>query len=281
MPELPEVETIRKQLDQVLPGKVVKGIEILREKSFSGEAKTIIGRRVSDVKRKAKIMVMEFEDGEKCLMIHLKMTGQLIYLSKKRRIVGGHPTLDWVSKLPSKHTRVVITFVGGDRLFFNDMRVFGWIRLVDKIEADLIFQKLPPDVLEKMFTEKYLHEVLETKKAVKLVIMDQEKIGGIGNIYANDALYKAKIRPDRAGNSLTRLEVTRLHEAIKRVIGLGIKSGGASAESYFDINGMGGSYQDHFLVYKKDDQECEECGEKIVKTKLGGRGTFYCPKCQK
>lgn len=280
MPELPEVETIRKQLDEVLSGKMIKEVEVLRTKSFQGDIKELEEKIIKEVRRKAKIMVVGFKDWDKCLMIHLKMTGQLIYLGKERKIVGGHPTLDWVNELPSKHTRVVITFAGGDKLFFNDMRVFGWIKMVTTKIADEMLEKLPPDVTEELFTKKYLSEILATKKAVKLIIMDQEKIGGIGNIYANDALFLAGVRPDRVGVSLNKQEIAKLYKAIMKVINLGIKLGGASASNYFDINGMGGSYQDHFLVYKRDGEKCKGCGEEITKMRLGGRGTFYCEMCQ-
>ncbi len=280
MPELPEVETIRRQLGEVLVGKEIEAIEVLRSKSFEGNTKELVGKVIKGVSRKAKIMVVSFGEWEKCLMIHLKMTGQLIFWGKSRKIVGGHPTLDWVNELPSSHTRVVITFAGGDKLYFNDMRVFGWIRLVTNKFAQTVFENLPPDVTDAKFSERYLREKLKSTKAVKLIIMDQEKIGGIGNIYANDALFLAGIRPNRPGKSLTKVETGKLYKAVRRVINLGIKLGGASASNYFDINGMGGSYQDHFLVYKRDGEKCEECGNMIKKMRLGGRGTFYCEVCQ-
>ena len=280
MPELPEVETIRRQLGEVLVGKEIEAIEVLRSKSFEGNTKELVGKVIKGVSRKAKIMVVSFGEWEKCLMIHLKMTGQLIFWGKSRKIVGGHPTLDWVNELPSSHTRVVITFAGGDKLYFNDMRVFGWIRLVTNKFAQTVFENLPPDVTDAKFSERYLREKLKSTKAVKLIIMDQEKIGGIGNIYANDALFLAGVRPNRPGKSLTKVETGKLYKAVRRVINLGIKLGGPSASNYFDINGMGGSYQDHFLVYKRDGEKCEECGNMIKKMRLGGRGTFYCEVCQ-
>jgi formamidopyrimidine-DNA glycosylase len=161
------------------------------------------------------------------------------------------------------------------------MRVFGWMRLVNKLKYENEMRKTSPDVIEKKFSLEYLTNVLKKSgKAIKLVLMDQEKIGGIGNIYANDALYLAKVMPNRKANSLSTIEIISLLASIREVINKGIKYGGASAANYVDTKGLGGTYQDHFLVYKKDGQTCKKCGGKIQKMKLGGRGTFYCSKCQ-
>jgi len=282
MPELPEVETIRRQLNEVLVGKKIKRVEVLREKSFGGDPKRLVGWEISRVDRKSKLIEIYFKNREEILIVHLKMTGQLVFVDGEERVVGGHPTADWVSNLPSKHTRVVLNFVDGSKLFFNDLRVFGWMRMVNKEKYEKEMRKTSPDVTEKEFSLEYLTEVLKkSKKAVKLVLMDQEKIGGLGNIYANDALYLAKIMPNRKADSLSSLEIKNLLIAIREVINRGIKYGGASAANYVDTKGMGGTYQDHFLVYKRDGQLCDRCKGIIQKMKIGGRGTFYCPRCQK
>lgn len=282
MPELPEVETIRRQLNEVLVGKKITKVTVLREKSFGGEAKELIGWVVEKIDRKSKVIEIYFKGKKEIMIVHLKMTGQLVFVDKGKRVVGGHPTADWVKELPSKHTRVVIDFSDGAKLFFNDMRVFGWMRMIDKEKYEKEIRKTAPDVTEKEFSLEYLTKVLEKSgKAVKLVLMDQEKIGGVGNIYANDALYLAKVMPNRKANSLSHQEVINLLASIREVIHNGIKYGGASAANYVDTNGLGGTYQDHFLVYKKDGQECKKCRGKFKKMKIGGRGTFYCDKCQK
>ena len=282
MPELPEVETIRRQLNEVLVGKKIKRVEVLREKSFGGDPKKLVGWEVSRVDRKSKLIEIYFKNKEEVVIIHLKMTGQLVFVDGKKRVVGGHPTADWVSSLPSKHTRVMLDFVDGSKLFFNDLRVFGWMRVVNKEKYEKEMRKTSPDVTEKEFSLEYLTEVLKkSRKAVKLVLMDQEKIGGLGNIYANEALYLANIMPDREADSLSSLERKKLLIAIREVIGRGIKYGGASAANYVDTKGLGGTYQDHFLVYKRGGQLCDRCKGVIQKMKIGGRGTFYCPRCQK
>ncbi|MBU1199955.1 hypothetical protein KJ953_00295 [Patescibacteria group bacterium] len=267
MPELPEVETIVKQLDKVLQGKVIKNVEVLREKSFKGEIKDLVERKIKKVGRKSKMVVMEFVELKKVVLIHLKMTGQLIYIDSRlrgndgRRIVGGHPTTDWVGELPGKHTRVIINFKNGSRLFFNDMRAFGWMKIGD-------VPRLPPDVVDKEFTLQLFKELVSgSKRAIKLVLMDQKKIGGIGNIYANDGLFLAKIDPKKMASSLDNNEIERLHKAIKKVINKGIL--------------LAGKYQNYFLVYGREGEKCKRCGEEIKKFKLGGRGTYWCLKCQK
>jgi len=282
MPELPEVETIRRQLNEVLVGKKIKRVEVLREKSFGGDPKKLVGWEVSLVGRKSKLIEIYFKNKEEVVIIHLKMTGQLVFVDEEKRVAGGHPTADWVSSLPSKHTRVMLDFVDGSKLFFNDLRVFGWMRVVNKEKYEKEMRKTSPDVTEKEFSLEYLTEVLKkSRKAVKLVLMDQEKIGGLGNIYANEALYLANIMPDREADSLSSLERKKLLIAIREVIGRGIKYGGASAANYVDTKGLGGTYQDHFLVYKRDGQLCDRCKGVIQKMKIGGRGTFYCSRCQK
>lgn len=282
MPELPEVETISRQLDEVLTGKIISSVEVLHQRSFFGDQSKLNGWQIKKVGRKSKVIEIYFKDQTEMMIVHLKMTGQLIYVFGKERVVGGHPTADWVKDLPSKHTRVVWNFEDGSKLYFNDMRVFGWMKLVSVEKYEEARNKKSPDVVDLEFTLDYFGGLLaKTTKAIKLLILDQEKMGGVGNIYANDALYLAEVMPDRKANSLNQLEIERLYVAIKEVIELGIKCGGASASNYVNVSGVGGTYQDHFLVYKKDGKKCNKCGDLIKKMKLGGRGTFYCSNCQK
>ena len=281
MPELPEVETIRGQLDEALAGREVTEVEVLRSKSFSGDPRVLEGKRVKEIKRKAKVIEVYFEGAKEMVIVHLKMTGQLIFVDGEKRIVGGHPTADRIRELPSKHTRVVWNFKDRSKLFFNDMRVFGWMRVVDTDKYQKDAKNMIPDVTDSHFTPVYLFDLLKRSKAVKLVLLDQDKLGGLSNIYVNVALFLAGISPDRKADSINKTEAIKLHSAILQVIKLGIKYGGASASNYVQVSGLGGTYQDHFLVYKKEGQKCSRCGGIIKKIKLGGRGTFYCPGCQK
>lgn len=284
MPELPEVETIKRQLEKVIRNQKILGVKVYREKSFIGLKKEIIGKKIKKIDRRAKLLILELEGvDKKYLVIHLKMTGQLVYLSGSKRIVGGHPTSDWVKKLPSKHTRVVITLTKG-KLFFNDMRVFGWMKVMDAHSLEHLLAKFGPDVTSKNFNKNYLQEVLaKSLRTVKLILLDQSKVAGLGNIYVNDGLYYAKVHPEMRGNKLALDEekVHQLYIGLKRVVGRGIQFEGASETNYVHLDGLGGTYQEHYLVYKKNGQPCQRCGEKIKKIKLGGRGTYYCPKCQR
>ena len=281
MPELPEVETIVRQLDQVLPGKIISSVEVLRDKSLQGESSQAAGETISGVKRKQKIIVLKLSKNL-VMLVHLKMTGQLIYQSPEKRIVGGHPTADWVGELPSKHTRVIVRFDDGSVLYFNDQRVFGWVRVVRREEWRVTMSGMAPDVVDEAFTVEYLEKVLKKSvRAVKLVILDQDKMGGMGNIYSCDALYLAGISPLRISSSLTVREIKSLHDAMIFVLNKGIETGGASLSHFVDTEGFGGHYQDHFQVYNKEGESCAKCGSTIEKIKLGGRGTYFCPKCQR
>lgn len=283
MPELPEVETVRRQLSKVLKGKETEKIEVLREKSFRGSKENLVQKKVKIVERKAKLLVIVFE-GEERVLIHLKMTGQLVWVEKgKKRVGGGHPTSDWVNELPSSHTRVVVYFKGGGKLYFNDMRGFGWMKLVKRNEWKEMEEKMPMDVVDRGFTVEYLKKVLKSSgRVVKLVIMDQKKMGGVGNIYANDGLYLAGVKPDRKAKELRDEEVLKLYQSLVEIMREGIRMGGATAsdEKFVDVYGMGGKYQEKFKVYDRKGEKCRKCGEKIRKIKVGGRGTYFCPVCQ-
>lgn len=290
MPELPEVETIARQLQAVLPGRKIKSVRVLREKSWPSFAKasegrdTILNRKILRVSRRAKNIIVKFDNREVVMLIHLKMTGQLIFIDGNKRVFGGHPTDDWVNSLPSKHTRVIITFKDGATLFFNDMRVFGWIKLMANDQWLMAKRKMPPDVIDPGFTVQYLKKVLKSSsRPVKLVLLDQAKIGGLGNIYVNDALHIAHTNPTRKANALKTAEISDLHKACVKVIKRGIEVGGASESTYKHINGLGGKYQEEFLIYKREGERCglNHCDGVIEKIRLGGRGTYYCPKCQK
>lgn len=288
MPELPEVETITRQLDEKLRGKRVVDVEVLREKSFRGNDDLLKGKKIGGVRRRAKLLIIEFKNWDRLVLVHLKMTGQLVWRSGdwkkgewKKELAGGHPTDDWINELPSSHTRVIWSFEDGSKLFFNDMRVFGWMKIekVEKWEEEE--SQMPPDVVDDDFTLEYFKDFLSsTRRMVKTAIMDQKKMGGVGNIYASDALWKAKVHPKKRASKLSSDEAKRLHDALIEVVNKGIKMGGATYSDFKDTQGLGGSYQDHFLVYDRDGEKCKRCKGKIEKIKVGGRGTYFCPVCQ-
>lgn len=264
MPELPEVETIARQLNEVLVGQKIVKAEVLARKSFIGQAGDVKGKKIVGVRRKAKMVIIELASSY--LLVHLKMTGQLIYQGAE-----------------NKHTRVILHLTRG-KLFFNDQRLFGWMKVVDKKELEREFKNYGPDIIDSAVTEDYFYGLLQrSRRAVKLVIIDQAKIAGVGNIYANDGLWWAKISPMRKAQSLTRQESHRLLAGLRKVVERGIKYGGATAsdDKFVDASGLGGEYQEHFLVYEQAGKQCQKCKSVIAKTRLGGRGTYYCPVCQR
>lgn len=284
MPELPEVETIKRSLSTSIVGKAIKDIEVRKPKIFQGEAKDVIGETILGVDRKGKILIIKLSSG-KALLVHFKLTGQLVWVPQVReKVTLGRPIPFAGSELPAKTTHVIFEIDGG-KLFFNDLRQFGWIKLVNSeqltVNSDL--QKLGPEPFDKEFTIDYLKKISQTSKPIKLVLMDQEKIAGIGNIYANEALFEAGIMPTKSAKILSEKDMKILRGAIIKVLEEGLKYGGSSAEdeAYIKPTGEPGEYQKHFRAYQRAGQKCSKCGTIINRINLAGRGTFYCPKCQK
>ncbi len=283
MPELPEVETIKRYLDKAIIGQKVLGIKILSKKQFPGNPKDVIDEKITAVYRRGKNLIIELS-GNKALLCHLKLTGQFIWWPGKNKAVFKKPIPFNGQELPGKTTRVIIKLSKGN-LFFNDLRKFGWIKILTNSEKQLTdnLAKLGPEPFSKDFNNAYLQNIfLKTSKPIKLVLLDQEKIAGIGNIYANEALFLAKINPQKPAKNLKPDDIQRLRKAVLRVLEQGIKYGGSSAsdEAYIRPDASQGSYQQHFKVYQKQGQKCPRCKNPIKRVDLGGRGTFFCPKCQ-
>jgi formamidopyrimidine-DNA glycosylase len=280
MPELPEVETIRMQLEKYLVGQTIASITSLHKKSLVGNPKLVEDKKIIGVKRFGKMLDIDVE-GKIDIGIHLKMSGQLLIA----KAVGGRQVADEKKLLPQKHTRVIITFKSGDVLYFNDQRIFGWVRIMDENEmAELPFiQKLgqePWDISDGEFYS-LIHK---RNRPVKLVMLDQEIISGIGNIYANDGLWEAKIKPQRKAASLTKIESIALRKSLIKVLKEGIKYGGSTGQDgkYVHLDGGSGKYQEHFRVYDKKGKKCLRQDRGVIeKITLGGRGTYFCPVCQK
>lgn len=265
MPELPEVETIKRDLSRLIVGRKILAITTDSPKqvqpSLAVVKKAVIGATIKKITRRAKLLQIFLSNNE-ILAVHLKLTGRLLVREK------GAPQDDW--------QRVVISLSGNKELRFADLRKFGWIRVIGEMG------EMGPEPFSKEFTVDYLGQVLaKSSRPVKLVLMDQKKIAGVGNIYANEALFLAKTRPNKPAKKLSSLEIKKLRGAIIKVLKAGIKYRGASDQYYLDALGHKGSYQDHFLVYNREGKKCFDCGGKIKKIKLGGRGTFFCPKCQR
>lgn len=283
MPELPEVETIRLSLEKKLVGKTIKDIEILAPKSFLGNSKLVQDKKIIGLWRKAKILGIDLS-GNKTLLIHLKMSGQLIYESEER-FIGGHPTPDMVLGMPNKSTRVIFEFNDKSRLYFNDQRRFGWIKVVtnSEVTSNKLFVKLGPEPLEKDFSWQTLKSRLLHHKSlpIKVALLDQTIVSGIGNIYASEACFNAGLDPRKRVSELTDGEFKNLHQGIIKSLREGIKYGGSTKTHFVDPDGKKGYFLDYAFVYWKENYPCKNCGTEIKKIQLRGRGTYFCPSCQK
>jgi formamidopyrimidine-DNA glycosylase len=277
MPELPEVETIKNQLKKHLVGKKIISVKILDKKIYQTVTQTgienLYGKKVIDIYRRGKVLIVELKNNH-YLAFHLKMTGKLILKKQDQQL----------KVLSNKHSRAIINFSSNLKLIFSDLRRFGWFKIfTGKIKEDqLIKQKLGPEPFSKDFSFSYLKsELKKSKRPIKLFLLDQSKIAGIGNIYASEALYLAKISPKRISNTLLGKEIVKLRKAILQVLQKGITLGGASDNDYLNAYEEEGEYQKHFLVYGQEGEQCLKCKSKIVRLKQGGRSSFYCELCQK
>ncbi|QQG43023.1 MAG: bifunctional DNA-formamidopyrimidine glycosylase/DNA-(apurinic or apyrimidinic site) lyase [Candidatus Daviesbacteria bacterium] len=299
MPELPEVETIRLGLSKKIIGLKITKIQLLSPKSFLGNPNLAEGKKVLKIVRFAKMLGIELS-GDLTLLFHLKMTGQLIY-DDGNRLIGGHPTPDMRDSMPNAHTRVVFSF-SDDRsyvspkaklkvpatagfLYFNDQRRFGWVKVIPSVilsEAKDL-KNLGPEPLQKEFTWEILKQNLLRHKSqpVKVAIMDQSVISGVGNIYASEACFEAKLDPRKKVKDLTEEEFKSLHQGIITALQNGIKHGGSSRAHFVDPEGKRGYYLDFAKVYMKEGRKCPRCGGVVTKITQAGRGTYFCPKCQK
>ncbi|MBI4037201.1 bifunctional DNA-formamidopyrimidine glycosylase/DNA-(apurinic or apyrimidinic site) lyase [Candidatus Daviesbacteria bacterium] len=290
MPELPEVETIRLGLERRIVGKTLKNIEVLSPKTFSNYSQKLRGNKVLNVWRRAKMLGIEIS-GNLTLVFHLKMTGQLVWVAgnkeRETRLIGGHPTTDMRDQMPNKSTRVIFYFSDESKLYFNDQRKFGWVKVVNSSElivrGEKILGKLGPEPLESGFDWEILKQNLLKHKSqpIKLALMDQSVVAGIGNIYANEVLFFARVDPRRKVTTLSDAEIKKIYQGIKESLTTAIKHGGSTRANFVNIEGEKGYFLDYANVYGKEGYKCNGCQGKIQKISLGGRGTYFCPACQK
>jgi formamidopyrimidine-DNA glycosylase len=288
MPELPEVETIKRGLSQLLIGQQITSAEADWQKSFpnspSDVSQFMVRAKITRIKRRAKVLIIELST-KYSLVIHLKMTGQLVYVSNAVRFGAGHPTQSLVSKLPDQSTRVSIGFKDGSHLYFNDQRKFGWMRLMPSVEiANLdFFKKLGPEPLTANFDWQKLKERLSRRSntSIKAALLDQSVIAGIGNIYADESLWGAKIHPTTLVKDISDEQIKLLHQEMIYVLKLAIKSGGSTDRNYVNAEGKKGSYLTFARVFRREGMPCPRCGTPIEKTRVAGRGTHFCPFCQR
>ena len=282
MPELPEVETIRRGLQGLILNKKIVQIEILNEKSWRGDKSQVIGESVVALDRRGKALLMRLSNGL-WILTHLRMTGQLIYVGDER-YAAGHPDANFTAEMPSRHTRVYFEFEDGTHLYFNDLRKFGFMKIMSDgdLADDSFLSSLAPEPWVMDENDFYERLQRHAKAPVKAVILDQKVIAGVGNIYADEGLFLAKVYPGRLAGDLSRREASALLEGLREVMQRSIDSGGSTMKDYVRADGTKGSYLEKFAnVFRREGSACPKCGVEIKKTRVAGRGTHFCERCQK
>ncbi|MFA7254323.1 MAG: bifunctional DNA-formamidopyrimidine glycosylase/DNA-(apurinic or apyrimidinic site) lyase [Patescibacteria group bacterium] len=294
MPELPEVETIRRGLEKRIVGRNFVDIDVRFPKSFIGKKEDVIGQKVIGINRRAKVLGIKIDNGL-TLLFHLKMTGQLIYRAESLKpkaesdeivdfFAGGHPDHEWHKNLPDKTTAIVFTFDDGSVLYFNDMRKFGWCKVLTPQSIEALNAEYGPEPFDSGFNAEYL--MFKASKIpnrnIKQFLTDQAIVAGIGNIYVDEILFDTRISPLRKVKDIKLSEWKKVVESTKKILELGIKYGGTTDSDYVNADGKKGGMQDHLKVYHHTGEACPAgCGGKVERISVGGRGTHYCPDCQK
>lgn len=288
MPELPEVETVRRGLNNLIIGKQITRTTVYDSPKSFPNASTdvehfVYGATITAVRRRAKVLLIDLST-DYTFVIHLKMTGQLVYIGAER-FGAGHPSDSLIGTLPDKSTRVSVTFSDNTTLFFNDQRKFGWVKLYPTVEvANIDFmQKVGPEPLEDSFTaDVFIQRVRRRNNTtIKAAILDQTVLAGIGNIYADEGLWTAKIHPATRVRDVGDNQLTALHSALVTVLLLSIEKGGSTNRNYVNAEGKRGSYMDFANVFRREGLPCPRHQDVIIeKIRVAGRGTHVCPVCQ-
>ncbi len=288
MPELPEVETVRRGLHALIIGKQITAVQHDWPKSFPNATSDVdeflIDANITDVRRRAKVLIIDL-DSQYSLIVHLKMTGQLVF--RGEQVFGaGHPNDSLIGDLPDRSTRVTIQFSDGSTLYFNDQRKFGWMRLLPTIEVPNIdfMKKVGPEPLSDDFTPKVFIDRIRKRPntTIKAALLDQTVLAGIGNIYADEGLWGAGIHPAMRVRDVSDANLKNLYTELRFVLELSIEKGGSTDRNYVNAEGKKGSYIDFARVFRREGKSCPRHPDTvIIKTRVAGRGTHLCPKCQK
>ena len=287
MPELPEVETVRLQLKHKVLGKIIDTVEVFHMKTVEHNrsiGKKLKGKRIADIDRIGKLMIFSFAHEDNLfLLAHLKMTGQFFTVDKKGDVVGGGHSMTAADReLPGRHTRVAFHFTDGSSLFFNDMRLFGYTKLATAKEVAEARQGFGPEPIDPKFhVDWFVTHVRKRQSPIKAVLLDQSFLAGLGNIYVDEALWRAQVRPMRKASTLTKKEAAAIAAASGDVMRESIAVGGTTFQHFVDTGGNNGNFTDYLKIFGKQGEACSRCGTIIIKTRCAGRGTHYCPGCQK
>lgn len=288
MPELPEVETVARGLRRLIIGKTLVAEQHDTAKSFpntdADTAQFLLGAQVVAVKRRAKVLLIELSSTY-TIMIHLKMTGQLVYVAAdKERFGAGHPNESLVAKLPDASTRVTLQFDDMSQLYFNDQRKFGWMKLLPTLQVpqEPFMLRVGPEPLERDFTAEQFRDrfIRRARTSIKAALLDQTVVAGVGNIYADESLWGACIHPATLVSDVRPEQFDALYHELRLVMELAIAKGGSTNKNYVNAEGKRGSYMDFARVFRREGQACPRCGSIIEKTRVAGRGTHFCAHCQ-
>lgn len=298
MPELPEVENLRIGLEKNILGQKILKVEVRKPKLVSGngtlrKASTkkvqdfeqgLKGEKFIAVERRAKNLIFKLTH-DKIIIAHLKMTGQFVFKPKSgKQITGGHPIEISEKTLPNKHSHIIFTLENG-MLYYNDTRMFGYILYyptIESFEKENHFRKYGKEPLDKTFTTKYFTEALKNKKGkIKTILLNQDIVTGIGNIYADESLFESGILPNRNASSLSKIEIEKLRNTIIRIMKRAIKVGGSSVATYRLVDNSQGNYAREHKVYGKAGKLCTKCNKPLEKILIQTRTTIFCPRCQR
>jgi formamidopyrimidine-DNA glycosylase len=285
MPELPEVETIRKDLCKSILNKKIVDVKVSKRSMVEGSVKKfmddLLSNQLVDIGRTGKLLIFKLKKGNRYLLAHMKMTGQLVYALSSKKTPGGHnfPKLD---ELPNKYSHIIICFSDKSKLYFNDMRQFGYMKVVSREELEKIKLNFGIEPLQSNFTwENFKTSIKGKKTNIKVFLLNQKNIAGIGNIYADEILFDAKIRPNRKIERISEKELRRIYVSAEKIIKKAIHKRGTTFSDYVDGNGHKGNFTSYLKVYDREGEKCKRCRGNIKKIRVGGRGTYFCPNCQK
>jgi formamidopyrimidine-DNA glycosylase len=287
MPELPEVETIRQDLLSYVLNKKIQSVDVKKEKLVKNQLNffysNLEGQKFIDIERIGKLL-MFILDNDKILLLHLKMTGQLIFKDKNNFVAGGHSQSDFDLDVPNKYSHIIFNFKDGAKLFFNDMRQFAYLKIIKKEEKLDIIKEYGIEPLQKNWTwENFLTILAKHPNAkIKAFLLNQKYISGLGNIYVDESCFCAEILPGRLVKSLKKKELRKLFHCIEKIIIKALKFKGTTFRDYRTATGEKGNFSEQLLVFEHKGDLCSRCQKGIIeKTRLAGRGTYFCPNCQK
>ncbi len=286
MPELPEVETIRQDLRNKILTKNITEVDFLHTKVIQGSTKHIgaelVGSSFVEIDRVGKLLIFKIATPDRYMLIHLKMTGQLIYRIGEKIYAGGHSMSTLQTELPDKHTQFIITFADQSKLYFNDLRRFGYLKIVDTDELTRIKKTYGIEPLTSNFTFDAFTNIIKNKKSLlKAFLLNQKHIAGIGNIYADEITHLARLKPTRKINSLTTKNIRTLYDSIQKILKKAVAFRGTTFNNYVDSDGNTGNFSAHLKVYEQAGKPCDHCRTSLIKkTRVAGRGTYWCSECQ-